>query len=279
METILIPTDFSATAKNAAEYAVTLAKQAAAKTIILYHAYVSNTVVTGDPMVPALNVFSINELKNEAETKLKDAVDGLKNDLPDSIKIEAFTEYGFVTDCIQSLCNNRKIDLVVMGVSGEGSFQENFIGSNAINVAKHITVPVIVVPHQAKAHHIKKIAIASDFKEVAENTPFGVIRRILNDTKASLHVLYVDHNDRNKPNGFEYEHMMIETFLEKYKPIVKMVDNPDFINGINQFVEENEIDLVIVVPKKHGLFESLFKRSHTKMLAFHARVPLMVIHK
>lgn len=279
MKTILVPTDFSRTAENAGIYAATLAKQTGTEHIILFHAYASSTIVTGDPMVPALNVFNINELKEAAEENLKRAAEELRQNLPAEIAIETLSEYGFLPDCLHSLCTSRSIDLVVMGISGEGSFQENFIGSNAINVAKHIHTPVIIVPNQAKAHSIKKIAVASDFKEVAENTPFNVIRKILEETSAELFVLNVDHNDRNRTESFEYEHMMLETFFEKYQPSVHLIDSPDFVGGINQFVEENNIDLVVMIPKKHGLFESVFKRSHTKMLAFHAKVPLMVVHK
>jgi hypothetical protein len=71
----------------------------------------------------------------------------------------------------------------------------------------------------------------------------------------------------------------METFLEKYNPTINLIDNPDFIDGINYFVQTENIDMVIIIPKKHGLFESLFKRSHTKMLAFHTNVPILVVHK
>ena len=279
METILIPTDFSNTAKNAAKYAAAIATQTGAKTVILYHSYASNTIVTGDPMVPALNMFNINELKENADAGLKTEALALKEVLPSGVTIETISEYGFLTDCIAELCKTRKIDLLIMGISGSGSFQENFIGSNAINVAKHITIPVIVVPNKASAHNIQKIAVATDFREVAESTPFNAIRKILEETKAELYVLNVDHNERNRSEDFDYENMMVETFLEKFKPIVKLIDNPDFVTGMNEFVEQNGIDLVVMIPKKHGLFDSFFKRSHTKMLAFHAEVPIMVVHK
>jgi hypothetical protein len=39
------------------------------------------------------------------------------------------------------------------------------------------------------------------------------------------------------------------------------------------------VDLIITIPKKMGWFDSLFRRSHTKMLAFHSHVPLMVVHE
>ena len=51
------------------------------------------------------------------------------------------------------------------------------------------------------------------------------------------------------------------------------------VKGINDFVTEHQINLVITIPKKHGLFDRLFKRSHTKHLAFHTHIPIMCIHE
>ncbi|MCU0321134.1 MAG: universal stress protein [Chitinophagaceae bacterium] len=47
---------------------------------------------------------------------------------------------------------------------------------------------------------------------------------------------------------------------------------------INEFADANSTDIVIVIPQKHGLFESIFTKSHTKQLAFHSHIPIMVVH-
>ena len=52
-----------------------------------------------------------------------------------------------------------------------------------------------------------------------------------------------------------------------------------FTTSINQFAEEHAVDLIITIPKHHGLLDSLFTTSHTTKLAFHSHLPLMVIHK
>jgi nucleotide-binding universal stress UspA family protein len=51
------------------------------------------------------------------------------------------------------------------------------------------------------------------------------------------------------------------------------------VNGINQFVDEQQVDLVITVPKEHNFFAQLFSSSHTKKLAFHSHVPILVLSK
>ena len=68
------------------------------------------------------------------------------------------------------------------------------------------------------------------------------------------------------------------TLFEGFKPEYHFAEDTDFTECINEFVAAKSIDLIITIPKKHGLIDSLFKRSHTKMLAFHSHVPLLVIH-
>ncbi len=279
MQTILIPTDFSETAMHAALYAIEMAKQTGVQKIILLNTYTNSNVVVGDPLVPVLEVFTLKELEKASEEGLLAFKFFLQYAIPPSVTIETIHEYGFLANTIQTVCKEHKVDLIVMGISGAGNFQENFIGSNTIDVAKETTVPVIIVPNKANIHQIKRIAIATDFKDVSETTPFTVMRKILDETGAKVFILNVDHNEREFNDDTLYERMLMETFLEKYNPTINLIDNPDFIDGINYFVQTENIDMVIIIPKKHGLFESLFKRSHTKMLAFHTNVPILVVHK
>ncbi len=56
-----------------------------------------------------------------------------------------------------------------------------------------------------------------------------------------------------------------------------MVNYENFLDAIHDFVERHKVDMLLVIPKKTGWFESLFSRSHTKMLAFHSHVPLLCL--
>ncbi len=67
MKTILVPTDFSKSANNAALYAVNLSKEMKAK-ILLYNVYDFPVDIAGDAAVPLLTT---SELKKESEHLLK----------------------------------------------------------------------------------------------------------------------------------------------------------------------------------------------------------------
>ena len=63
--------------------------------------------------------------------------------------------------------------------------------------------------------------------------------------------------------------------------------NPEFYflglynvdEAINQFAQDKNVDMIIVVHKEHSLIEKLFVKSHTKKLAYHSSVPVLAMHE
>lgn len=278
MNTILIPTDYSDTSKNAARYAVALSRQLGIKNFVFYNAY--QQPITTDPAMNAVEFYNIEDFKKISEEGMKNFMSDLQLENERGIEFQTISEFNVLSNGIEELCkNNPSIDLIVMGITGGGKLEEVLIGSNTIHVAKHTKVPLIIVPADAVYKPVKQIALATDFRHVVESTPVEPIKQILDATQAKLYVLHIDHNKKEYNENTPFESLMLDTLLEGYSPEYHFVDNADFTEGINEFVQDNNIDLIVTIPKKHGLFEGLFKRSHTKMLAYHTHVPLMVIHE
>ncbi len=277
MHTILVPTDFSATAKNAAVYAVGLAKQAGAKKIVLYNSYQAPVGI--DPMAPAIQLLDIDLLKKNSEEGLEQFKSQLEATVADHIPIDTLSEFSLLAAGLDEVCKKVGADLIVMGITGGGALEENLVGSNTISVAKHSTVPVIIVPANASFTQIKEVLLACDYKKVVETTPVQPIKNLLAATGAKLFVLNVDHNNKAYNSEVPFESLMLDILLQGCNPEYHFVDSPDFTEAINAFAREKQVDIIITIPKRHGWFESLFRKSHTKMLAFHSDVPLMVIHE
>ncbi|MEX6686098.1 universal stress protein [Danxiaibacter flavus] len=278
MKTILVPTDFSDVARNASEYAVQLANQIGATKLIFYNAYQVPVVV--DAMVAPVELIGVDEIRKSSEENIQNFIEGLKERTNSgTLVFEAMSEFNLLSENIDDICKELNVDLIVMGVTGGGKAKEVLIGSTTISVAKNTNVPVVIVPAEATYTPIKQIVLACDFKKVVETTPIEPIKLLLDTTKAKLLVLNIDHEQKKFTADTPFESLMLDTLLQGYNPEYYFVDNPDFTEGINNFVLEKHADIIITIPKKHGLFDSLFRRSHTKMLAFHSHVPLMVIHE
>jgi len=72
---------------------------------------------------------------------------------------------------------------------------------------------------------------------------------------------------------------LIDTLFEELHPAYDFIENEDMEQGINNFAEKNNLDLVITIPKKHTLLDGLFRKSATKQLIFHSHVPVMCVHE
>ncbi len=275
MKTILVPTDFSDSAKNAADYAVALACDLKATRIILYNAY--QAPVSADPSMPAVQLFDIDVLKKSSEDGINNFRKELQSKCGDNVTIETKNEFQLLVSGIENICKSENIDVVVMGITGGSKMEEVLIGSNTISVAKHVDVPVIVVPKDAKYKSIQKVGLAFDFKKVIDTTPVTAIKKLLDHTKAELHVLHVSASESKAEENMD-NHMLDHLFTS-YAPRYHFIHDTHFADAINNFADENGIDMIITIPKKHGLLEGLFKRSHAKALAFHSHIPMMMVHE
>jgi len=274
IETILLPSDFSATATNAGLYAIELANQIGAKKIVVYHTYEAASV--SEPLSASLTQRLITEpFKQKSAAQLNEFVDLLNTKNTTNVAIEAFHSYAELKDAMNELIKATSAQLIVMGITGGGKLKETLVGSNSVTVAKSSNIPVMIVPTEAGYKHIGKILLLSDLKDIEQTSPVDAIKNVLDVTKAELYILNVTNNiDKAAESEGKQQ---LESLLANYTPSFHFMTNSDFGAAVDSFVKDREIDMVIVVPKKQGIFESIFSVNHTKTLAFHSKVPLMAI--
>jgi nucleotide-binding universal stress UspA family protein len=277
MKTLLVPTDFSDTAYNAATYAIALGNSLGATRIILYHAYELIVPVPDIPtMIPMVNPDDLREASMDGLNKMKRELGPLA-DGGTTLVVRA--DNALLAATIEEVCKNEGVDLIVMGITGGSKLEEVLVGSNTIDVVKHTSFPVLVVPGNARYKPIEKIVFAADLRKVADTTPITPLKKLLHIFNAELHVINIDHESRHFTTDTPFETMMLDTLLEDFQPVYHFIDNPDVVAGIVEFAEENKADLILTIPKKHGLFESIFKRSRTSKLAYQTHIPLLTLHE
>jgi nucleotide-binding universal stress UspA family protein len=275
MKSIIIPTDFSPIATNAMNYGVDMAKAINAN-IILLHVYQVPVSMTDVPVV----VVSVDELKKEAEERLSDLKTSVEHITSGKMKVYTEARLGDIVDELEDLCNKIQPLAVVMGTKGASGIERVMFGSVTLTAICHLTWPVICVPPGKEfGQGIKKIGFACDFRKVIETTPIHFIKDIVKEFNAELHVLNVDFENRHfKPETPE-QSLMLHTMLEDVNPSYHFIEQKDVEDGINRFAETNNLDLIIAIPKKHKLLESVFKPSSTKQLVFESHIPVMCVHE
>lgn len=275
MKTIIIPTDFSPAATNAVNYGVDMALTINAS-VMLLHVY-NIPVAIGD--VPIV-LLSVEELKKSAEDHLNDLKKNIEHVTSGKIKLYSETRLGNVIDELQDVCKKINPFAVVMGTTGTSGVERTLFGSNTLSAIRHLTSPVICVPRGKEfGLGIKKIGLACDFREVAATTPTRDILAVVKEFNAELFVLNVDYDNRQfRPDTPEQSAILHEALAEA-SPKYHFITHRDIEDGINEFAETHNLDLVIAIPKKHKLLEGVFKKSSTRQLVFESHVPVMCIHE
>jgi nucleotide-binding universal stress UspA family protein len=277
MKTIIVPTDFSASAYNAARYALCLAEQMGVSRLVLYHAY---ELIVPIPDVPtSIPMVNPVELKEASLDGLLHMQQELLSSTPDKVVVEYRADNQLLAANIDTICKEEQVDLIVMGTTGGSQLEEILIGSNTIDVVKHTTCPVLIVPSKAVFRPVKKIVFACDFKKVGDSTPVQPLKKLLDIFKAELHVLNIDKDGKGENKDAPLESLMMDNLLGDYHPKYHFIDHHNVVQGIMEFADKEQVDLILIIPRKHGLFESIFKRSRTAQLAFHTHIPLLAIHE
>jgi nucleotide-binding universal stress UspA family protein len=273
MRKIIVPVDFSITAYNAAVYAGNLAIFYGAD-ILLYHAY-------NLPLVMAENAFPIvdvAEMQKAAEHDLGLLKQKLQAGLRTSITIDTKTEPGDLTNGLEKLCEELTPDLIVMGISGKDALTKLLIGSNTIRVIHQIGYPVLVVPPKAVFTPVLRIGFACDYNNISETTPVELLKKVVGDFSATLHIVTVDDEETELSDEAVNETFLVKQLFNNLNPVYASIAAKDVTRALNEYAEHIRLDWLVMIPKKHTLLQKLFSRSHSEEMLYHTHLPVLCMH-
>jgi nucleotide-binding universal stress UspA family protein len=271
---ILIPTDFSEVANNALQYAIQLAKKTQAEIHILY---VKNIPIM-DNSFPN-NVYQTYMIEVDEFTK-KSFEDLTSKFLKNAeVKFKTHTAFGFIQDEIQDFSEKNEIDLILLGTTGASGIQEILIGSNAASVAANSAIPVLIIPPTSNFEEIIHLVYATDYNE----PEFPAVSRLAyfaNLYDADVSILHVKSD---YDNFFDAEHNFFSrnknaAEFKKWK-IIKLPKDGSIIESINTFITNNHSNMIVMAKHNRNFFDKLFHISLSKKMAYHTKIPLLVLNK
>jgi nucleotide-binding universal stress UspA family protein len=275
MKTFIVPTDFSDTSKNAARFAAKVAEQVGAH-IILYNVF--DKIETGSDGSVIYN-------DHESRKKIMElALESVKTEMlatAPAIRITTIAEEesSFIHS-LEKQARHANADMIIMGITGATPLGQIFIGSNALSMVNRNVCPVMIVPPEATYTGINKVVITSDFKDVENTIPVKSLQAILSIFNPTVYVVNVDSEHYVEvTEEYKAQRAKIDNMISGYKREYYFIRLYDFVEAINQFAADYQVDLIITVPKNHSFLSGLFKTSHTKKLAYHSHVPLITIHE
>lgn len=272
--TILVLTDFSSAADNAAIYAAGLSRQLQSTKIIVYHSSNHLSLLSGTfAPIPS------NRIQSGTETtaKLTALHERMLDLVDDTTAIEVLHDSKALVPAVNLMTEQHHVGLIVMGMAEKNTMQQVLIGSNAINVTRGATTSVLIVPEHASFRLIKNVAFACDLKDVSRTVPVFPIKFFINKTKAKLSILYVNKVDGETDPEAKTELRKLQKIWNEQSTHYYYGCHENIEDGILDFADENTMELLLTVPKEYSFFEQLFHRSLTQNLAYKTHIPLLVL--
>ncbi|MDE1193130.1 MAG: universal stress protein [Arachidicoccus sp.] len=265
MKTIIAATDFSNNAQHAVGYAADFAKSIQAK-LVIFNAVTIQPIWSEYP-VP-------EELYEEAVDASGDSLARIKTEMENrtngAVKIETVEKTGTLKNELEAICKREKPVAVFIATHLAGTLERILIGSHALQVAKHSDFPVIVVPPLANFTSIGKIALALDLNDPGD-FPFHLLKHWVQLFHAKLDIVYIVPK-----SGISADELPaaidVQTALAGIDPHFHLIENKKITDGIYEYVEINNPDILIVFPKKH----TWFHKSESNPLIFQPPVLLMI---
>ena len=272
MRKILIPTDFSDSAKNATNYGISLFDGEDTVFVFLNTFYLPYS----SQDVP----YSFNEVNRENTdalfSKERERIAARFPDMKGSL--ESYFEVGAIVDVADSFINQHNIDYIVMGTTGASGIKEALVGSRTSSMIKKVECPMIIVPEEARYRDPEKILFTTDRELHQKDTDIDILERIAKKHDSLVHALYVSKNGEN---------LNIEAAFIDYELNLKLVDvrhdldvdiHKNVVQAIENYTKKYPVDMIAMVSTKGNLFHELFHRSVTKKVAMHTEIPMLIMH-
>jgi nucleotide-binding universal stress UspA family protein len=274
MKTILATTDFSTPADNAVRYAAEIANRLKSK-LILLHTYHAPLIASEAPVI----LPSLDEIESASKDALRKMEVNLQAHFVNISSIELHVKCGFAAEEIQELAEVVNADLIIMGMRGAGIIEQKLIGSVTTSVMKKVLKPLLVIDEHVSFSPVKNIVFACDYERMEKVTGLNVLRSFIKLFHSQLHVLNVVEDLTVMPS---YEKAVngvrLSSEIDDLNPSFDTIESDDVIEGINNYINQQNIDLLVMMPGKHTFFKNLFYQSHTQKMAFNTKIPLLCIH-
>lgn len=278
MKKILVPTDFSSCASNALNFAVQTAKIFPLEVNLLHVIDISDRIFAED-------VELIQESHSTMLIEAQMQLDQIKASILESegVTIRTFLREGDVDDHIMQLCEEKEIDLIVMGTFGINGLQDRIWGSKTAGLTGKTNIPVMVVPYEYDWKKPGKALLATNSFEEDDNVLLQ-LSQLLELYQLMLHVVVFTDEDKADAVLFMENSRNIEVYGEKLKQrlnnttiVTNHLSGHTFEDTLQDYISENDIDLVAMITYQRSVWDRVFKPSTTRRMSYHTSVPLLVI--
>lgn len=275
---ILVPVDFTHHSQAILSQALDIAQRAEAEVIVL-HVHSRPTVSKSLEKSSDLDLITAMEksMLNRLRKKIKNNYDTLLAETTghENIRIKFMFELGTVVDKLLEIAEQQKVNLILMGTRGIKGLEE-FWGTKTAEICMRTKIPVLVLPYHRKPGPLENIAYAYDLKSVPNLQMLNLVKLFSTLYRSQIHIITVN----TVKEMTEEESGNLEKIREHFKefdPVIKNQYGEDAEKGIFNYLEENQIQMLVVLHRYRSFLKDLFHESMTSKISFHSNIPVLAL--
>jgi nucleotide-binding universal stress UspA family protein len=270
MKTILVPTDFSAPAREAYKLALSIASQTNAEVIalnVIFNPVMYDSSFAGGATLASDTMLLEKDARNDFGKMDRELN---KNSIKTSLEIQFID----IQPAVNIIIDIHKIDLVIMGTSGVSGMKKAFIGSNTEKVVRHSPVPVLAIHTMTDISTIKKILLPSTL-DLDQPAFIRKVKELQSLFNATLEILlintparFIEDDTANKMLGEYTSYYNLKDYTMHFRNYKNVEE------GIMEFAQEKGIDLIAMGTHARKGLAHLFNGSITEDVVNHIQYPV-----
>ncbi|HLA57242.1 MAG TPA: universal stress protein [Puia sp.] len=278
MKTILIPVDFTNTSDNASEYALAWSRNFEYDHIILLKSFYSSFYE---------NILLTTEYVNVSQEHRENEMEMLRQrrqvflDLSDpGVKVSIAVSEKPLLRSIIDILESEKAELIVLGSDHLSHFNNSFISSQVIEIAKASPVKVLIVPSICTFQSIQKVLVPIDLQAI------GLLEKLarleIKSTRLfdkELIILNVDPKEKYtlRDKAFEQNENSLHGYLKNFRHEIHYSNNKSILTGVMDFLNEHPADLIVALSGRHSFLYSLTHKSISEAIYQGTSKPVLIL--
>lgn len=280
--TILFPTDFSEASANAFGMVAVLAEKTGLPVTLIH---IENPPIISPAYDDAGMSMVTDTLLADMDTMVHNRIAAFRDELNTrfhldqrNVGLQEEVRIGFHGEEIARAAEELDAAYIVTSVRDVPLVNRVLFGGTVNAILRHTNRPVITLPEHQPLHQFQRIGYATDFSL----DDGALITRLLDFARLYDARVYCFHvHDSNL--DVEYDILreleeMYSTEITEGRITFYLQENLRILNGLEYFIQEHNLDMLAMMRQKHYWPEFL-NGSHTRSMALHARIPMLIFHE
>lgn len=279
MRKILLPTDFSANARNAIDYALHIFEKEACIFYVL-NSYQVSTSRLSNTMNRAKDTRIFRAIRQESERNVHSLVKELETKNENELhKFEGLSSFEPLLDAIGRTTIDKNVSYIFMGTKGSSALKEVFMGSSTVKVLKNINFcPIIAVPEDYRYIEPEEIIFATNFEHVYSKVELIPLIEIAKLWNSKVKIVHVDMGTNLSQPQKTSRGLLKERLKELPLEFREIEGARQISDTIAEYAKGNKnIGIIAMVNYWHSFFEKLIKEEVVKKVAFTTEVPFLIL--